>query len=74
MLAVSTATDAVGEIVRMGESTCLDIIVRFPRAMVKMLGVECLREPTVQDIEWLMSIGAARGFPSMLGSIDCMHW
>ncbi|CAN1120896.1 hypothetical protein LINPERHAP1_LOCUS17238 [Linum perenne] len=26
------------------------------------------------DIERLLHVGQQRGFPGMLGSIDCMHW
>ena len=33
-----------------------------------------MRRPTVQDVERLLEIGQRRVFPSMLGSIDCMHW
>jgi hypothetical protein len=32
-----------------------------------------LRSPTPQDNEQILAINAARGFPGMLGSIDCMH-
>jgi len=30
--------------------------------------------PNDADICRLLSIGEQRGFPGMLGSIDCMHW
>jgi len=33
-----------------------------------------LRKPTTEDIQRLLHIGEARGFPGMLGSVDCMHW
>jgi hypothetical protein len=74
MLALGTAADAVGEMVRMGESTCLKTTVKFARAVVEVFGPEYLREPNAQDTEKLLAIGEARGFPGMLGSIDCMHW
>ncbi|KAK1619791.1 hypothetical protein QYE76_025308 [Lolium multiflorum] len=32
------------------------------------------REPTVEDTRRLLSINECRGFPGMIGSIDCMHW
>ncbi|XP_020152263.1 uncharacterized protein [Aegilops tauschii subsp. strangulata] len=73
MLALGTAADAVGEMVRMGESTCLKTSVKFARAVVELFGPEYLREPNAQDTEKL-AIGETRGFPGMLGSIDCMHW
>ena len=43
MLALGTAADAVGEMVRMGESTCLKTILKFARAMVQVFGAEHLR-------------------------------
>ena len=33
-----------------------------------------LGRPIVQDVERLMEIGERRGFPGMLGSVDCMYW
>jgi len=68
-----TAADVVGEMVGIGESTCLNTTVKFARTVV-VFGPEYLREPNAQDTEKLLAIGEARGFPGMLGSIDCMHW
>ncbi|XP_020151889.1 uncharacterized protein [Aegilops tauschii subsp. strangulata] len=73
MLALGTAADAVGEMVRMGDSTCLKTTVKFTCAVVEVFGPKYLREPNAQDMEKLLAIGEARGFPGMLGSIDCMH-
>ncbi|XP_040254314.1 uncharacterized protein [Aegilops tauschii subsp. strangulata] len=74
MLALGTAADAVGEMVRMGESMCLKTTVKFACAVVEEFGPEYLIEPNAQDTKKLLAIGDARGFPGMLGSIDCMHW
>ena len=30
--------------------------------------------PTAEDLQRLLDIGEKRGFPRMVGSIDCMHW
>uniref|UniRef100_A0A0D3DZB6 Myb-like domain-containing protein n=1 Tax=Brassica oleracea var. oleracea TaxID=109376 RepID=A0A0D3DZB6_BRAOL len=30
--------------------------------------------PTPADLQRLLDIGEQRGFPGMIGSIDCMHW
>ncbi|KAF5451832.1 hypothetical protein F2P56_026897 [Juglans regia] len=35
---------------------------------------EYLRSPNANDIARLLVVGEQRGFPGMLGSIDCMHW
>ena len=74
MLALGIAADVIGEMLGMGESTCHKTTVKFARAVVEVFGPEYLREPNAQDTEKLLAIGEARGFPGMLGSIDCMHW
>ncbi|KAI5317946.1 hypothetical protein L3X38_037653 [Prunus dulcis] len=35
---------------------------------------DCLRRPTPRDLQRLLQKSKARGFPGMIGSIDCMHW
>ncbi|XP_047052005.1 uncharacterized protein LOC124657506 [Lolium rigidum] len=30
--------------------------------------------PNMENLQRLLDIGESRGFPSMLGSLDCMHW
>ena len=51
MLALGTVADAIGEMVRMGESTCLKTTVKFAHAVVEVLGLEYLREPNAQDMK-----------------------
>ncbi|XP_020152423.1 uncharacterized protein [Aegilops tauschii subsp. strangulata] len=74
MLALGTAADAVGDMVGVGESTCLKTTVKFARAVVEVFGPEYLREPNARDTEKLLAIGEAMGFSRILGSIDRMHW
>ena len=33
-----------------------------------------MKLPNEDDTVRLLVIGESRGFPAMLGSIDCMHW
>jgi hypothetical protein len=47
---------------------------RFVAAVVEIFGLEYMREPNEQDTPRLLEIGASRGFPGTVGSIDCMHW
>ncbi|WVZ63947.1 hypothetical protein U9M48_013537 [Paspalum notatum var. saurae] len=47
---------------------------RFIRAVVKIFGPRYLRPPNAEDIKALLQTAEHRGFPGMLGSIDCMHW
>ncbi|KAM3259608.1 hypothetical protein ACQJBY_051085 [Aegilops geniculata] len=56
MLALRIAADVVGEMVRMGESTCLKTTVKFVRAVVEAFGSEYLREPNAKGTEKLSAI------------------
>ena len=40
--------------------------------MIKVFGKEFLRPPRSEEIEHILSINLARGFPRMIGSIDCI--
>ncbi|KAM1505479.1 hypothetical protein ACFXTO_001461 [Malus domestica] len=35
---------------------------------------EYLREPNQEDLNRLLRKAEDRGFPGMIGSLDCMHW
>ncbi|CAN6696880.1 unnamed protein product [Malus baccata var. baccata] len=35
---------------------------------------EYLREPNQEDLNRLLHKAEDRGFPGMIGSLDCMHW
>ena len=74
MLAYGVAADAVDDYVRIGESTAIESLKRFVRAVVAIFFNEYLRSPNNDDIARLLAMGTNRGFPGMLGSIDCMHW
>ncbi|KAK1662011.1 hypothetical protein QYE76_050170 [Lolium multiflorum] len=74
MLSYGMAADIFDEYLRMGESTCLEAMYRFCRAVIAVFGEYYCREPTVEDTRRLLSINESRGFPGMIGSIDCMHW
>ncbi|BFG41560.1 hypothetical protein CerSpe_278340 [Prunus speciosa] len=74
MLAYEVAADYVDEYVRIGESTAIESIKKFVKAIIAIFGEEYLRSPNSNDIKRLLMIGEQRGFHGMLGSIDCMHW
>jgi hypothetical protein len=48
--------------------------IRMLQVVVEVFGSEYLRRPTAEDMERLLQVAESRGFPGMLGSIDCMHW
>ncbi|KAK1679728.1 hypothetical protein QYE76_040576 [Lolium multiflorum] len=73
MLSYGMPADIFDEYLRMGESTCLEAMYRFCRAVIAVFGEYYCREPTVEDTRRLLSINESRGFPGMIGSIDCMH-
>jgi hypothetical protein len=74
MIANGVVVDATGEYVRVGESTALECLRKFVVDIVEVFGPEYLRLPNEHDTIRLLAIGASRGFPGMLDSIDCLHW
>ena len=74
MLAYALPADATDEYIKIGESTTIESCKRFCRAIVEIFSERYLRSPTSNDVARLLHIGKNRGFPGMLGSLDCMHW
>ena len=74
VLAYGTAADTVDEYLRLGESTTRKCLEHFVEGIINVFGDEYLRKPTPADLQRLLYIGEYRGFPGMIGSIDCMHW
>ena len=74
MLAYGVSGDLVDEYVRIGETTALESLKKFVTAVIDVFSEEYLRKPNNEDIARLLAHGERRGFPGMLGSIDCMHW
>ncbi|CAL5399731.1 unnamed protein product [Camellia sinensis] len=65
--------DAVDEYIRIGESTAIAALNLFTRSIVVTYEVVYLRSPNEADVARLLQEGEQRGFPGMLGSLDCMH-
>ncbi|XP_020271170.1 uncharacterized protein LOC109846356 [Asparagus officinalis] len=74
MLAYGAPADSTDEYVRIGESTVIECLKRFCRAIVEVYEDEYLRSPNTDDVARLLQKCEERGFPGMLGSLDCMHW
>ena len=74
MLAYGIPADLVDDHLAMGESQAIMCVKRFAVGIVQVFGEEYLRAPNAQDTARVLEINATRGFPGMLGSIDCMHW
>jgi hypothetical protein len=73
MLAYEPPADIVDKYVRIRESTTVECLDRFVRDVNEVFGAEYLRRPNNNDVNHLLQMGDAYGFPGMLGSIDCMH-
>jgi hypothetical protein len=71
MLAYGGPTDTLDEYLRIAESTVLESVKHFIRAIVEIYGLRYLRAPNEDEIA---QIAEDRGFPRMVGSINCMHW
>ena len=74
MLAYGISDDLVDEYIHMSESTCLASLYMFYKAVVAVFGAEYSRVPNAADTTRWLAINESRGFPGMLGSIDCMNW
>jgi hypothetical protein len=58
----------------MAESMVLECVKEFARSVQEVFQEELLRPPNATEMNRILQENEARGFPSMLGSIDCMHW
>jgi hypothetical protein len=74
ILAYGIPTDLTDEYLRIVETTAIENLKVFVKAIVEFFGYWYLRAPNEADICQLLSIGEQRGFLGMLGSIDCVHW
>ena len=73
-LAYGVPADSLDDYLRMFETTAVEATFRFCKALVAVFGPVYQRSPNEADTSRLLAQGEARGFPGMLGSIDCMHW
>ncbi|XP_051220944.1 uncharacterized protein [Lolium perenne] len=74
VIAYGIPADYTDEYLRIGEDTTTESVRRFARMIIKLYGPTYLRAPNEDDTKRLMEINEKRGWPGMLGSLDCMHW
>ncbi|KAK9068016.1 hypothetical protein SSX86_012127 [Deinandra increscens subsp. villosa] len=74
MMAYGVTGDFMDEYIRIGESTAMESVKKFSETLVRIFSDKYLRSPNANDITRLLAVAEERGFPGMLGSIDCMHW
>jgi hypothetical protein len=68
------SADFLDDYIKLGESTIIESLKHFVKAVVDIFGDEYLRAPNAQDTTRLIAMNSVRRFPDMLSSIDCMHW
>ena len=73
MIAYGGPADAQDENLKIAESTVLECLDHFCQAIVDVYGNQYLRRPNEADIIMLTDMHGSRGWPGMLGSLDCMH-
>jgi hypothetical protein len=73
MHAYGGPADFLDDVIQMGESTILKCLKEFSSTNILVYIIEYLRPPNVEEVNQILASNAARGFPGMLGDIDCMH-
>jgi hypothetical protein len=73
-LAYGMTADTIDEYLKLGKTTALECLEYYCSGIIECFGDEFLRCPTVTNTQRLLAKAENRGFPGMLGSIDCMHW
>ncbi|KAB2608197.1 hypothetical protein D8674_011365 [Pyrus ussuriensis x Pyrus communis] len=74
MLANGCSADSTDEYCRLAESTAIENLKCFCKAIEGIYGATYLRNPNREDLKKLLRKVDKRGFPSMIRSLDCMHW
>jgi hypothetical protein len=74
MLCYGLAADATDEYYRTSKTTAMLSLKRFCIAIKAEFEGHHLKKPNRANIDEQFSINAARGFPGMFGSLDCMHY
>ncbi|CAL8133720.1 unnamed protein product [Prunus armeniaca] len=74
MLAYGCSAYSIDEYCRLGESTTPECLRKFCSVIEAVYGQWYLRSPNSADLYRLLHKASSRGFPGMLGSLDCMHW
>jgi hypothetical protein len=72
-LAYDMIADMIDEYLKLGESTILECLEYYCADIIECFRAKLLRHPTVVDTQRLLAKVKERGFPGMLGSIDCMY-
>ena len=73
MLVYGVPTDSLDDWVAIAESTLILSLRIFVKYVVQIFREQYLQTLNEEDTTSLIEMGATRGFPGMIGCIDCMH-
>ena len=73
-LAYGASSDHVHEYTGVAYQTAKKALKKFRRWVIRTYGDEFLNSWGEAEIRKEMEVNAKRGFPGMMGSIDCTHW
>jgi hypothetical protein len=59
---------------RMAKQTLFKYVDIFCEAIIALYSAEWLRAPNDEELAQLLTENGRRGFPGLIGSLDCMHW
>nr|XP_028965126.1 uncharacterized protein LOC114827469 [Malus domestica] len=68
------SVNSTNEYCRLAESIAIENLKCLCQAIQAIYGATYLRKPTREDLKRLLRKADKRGFPGMIGSLDCMHW
>ncbi|XP_068309908.1 uncharacterized protein [Pyrus communis] len=74
ILANGCSADSIDKYCQLAESTAIENLKRFCQAIQAIYGATYLCKPNREDLKRLLRKVDKRGFYSMIGSLDCMHW
>ncbi|CAH9060404.1 unnamed protein product [Cuscuta epithymum] len=74
MPANGCSANSLDQLCRLGKTTILSCLKKICKAIIGIYGSSYLRSPNPDDLHRLLEKASKRGFPGMIGSIDCMHW
>jgi hypothetical protein len=73
-LAYGMTADTIHEYMKLGKTIILECLEYYCLGIIECFGDEFLGHLTVADTQCLLAKTEERGFPGMLGSIDCLYW
>ncbi len=74
MLCYGLAADALDENFQISETLSLQCLKKFCTTLVEFYGNKYSGPPKQDEIKRILRENSERGFPGMIGSLDCMHW